>query len=247
MAGFEKKIALVTGAAQGIGLAIARKLAAGGAKVHCADINLEAAGKSCETLKSEGFSAEPLALNVSDRSSCEGAVDGIMKGDGRIDLLVNNAGITRDGLLMRMKPEDWDAVIGVNLSGAFHLTQAVIKNMIPNRYGRIVNVASVVGLMGNPGQANYVASKAGLIGLTKVVAKELASRNITCNAIAPGFIVTAMTEKLDDKQKEQMASIIPMKRMGSAEDVANAAAFLLSDEASYITGQVLSVNGGMYM
>ncbi len=160
---------------------------------------------------------------------------------------MNNAGITRDGLLMRMKPEDWDAVISVNLTGAFQLTQVATKPMINQRFGRIVNIASVVGLMGNAGQANYVASKAGLIGLTKIVAKELATRNITCNAVAPGFIITAMTEKLTDQQKEQMASIIPMERMGTAEDVARAVAFLLSEDACYITGQTISVNGGMYM
>jgi 3-oxoacyl-[acyl-carrier protein] reductase len=244
---FDGKIALVTGAAQGIGLAIAEALASDGAKVYGADINLESMAAGAESLKAKGGSVEAIQLNVADRSSCEKAVEAIMGREGRLDLLVNNAGITRDGLLMRMKPEDWDAVLGVNLTGAFHLTQAAVKVMIPQRFGRIVNVASVVGLMGNPGQANYVASKAGLIGFSKVVAKELASRNITCNAVAPGFIVTAMTEKLDEKQREQMASIIPMKRMGTAQDVARAVSFLLSDDAAYITGQVLSVNGGMYM
>jgi 3-oxoacyl-[acyl-carrier protein] reductase len=247
MGRFENRIALVTGAAQGIGCAVAELLASEGATVYGADINLEVMARSAEELKAKGLRVEPLQLNVADRASCEGAVQTIVDREGRLELLVNNAGITRDGLMMRMKPEDWDAVISVNLTGAFQLTQAATKPMIGQRYGRIVNMASVVGLMGNAGQANYVASKAGLIGLTKVVAKELASRNITCNAVAPGFILTAMTDKLTDAQKEQMASIIPMKRMGTAQDIARAAAFLLSEEAAYITGQTLSVNGGMYM
>jgi 3-oxoacyl-[acyl-carrier protein] reductase len=247
MGRFENRVALVTGAAQGIGFSIAEALAAQGAKVYGADVNLEGMTKAAEALKAKGLDVSPLALNVSDRASCEKAVETIIGESGRLELLVNNAGITRDSLLMRMKPEDWDAVLSVNLTGAFQLTQVAIKPMIGQRFGRIVNVASVVGLMGNPGQANYVASKAGLIGLTKVVAKELASRNITCNAVAPGFIVTAMTEKLDEKQRETMAAIIPMKRFGTADDVAKAVAFLLSEEAGYITGQVLSVNGGMHM
>jgi len=247
MARFENRVALVTGAAQGIGFSITEALASQGAKVYGADVNLEGMTKAAEALTAKGFDVSPMALNVSDRSSCEKAVEAIVAESGRLELLVNNAGITRDSLVMRMKPEDWEAVLSVNLTGAFQLTQVAIKPMIGQRYGRIVNVASVVGLMGNPGQANYVASKAGLIGLTKVVAKELASRNITCNAVAPGFIVTAMTEKLDEKQKETMAAVIPMKRFGTADDVAKAVAFLLSEEAVYITGQVLSVNGGMYM
>ena len=247
MGRFDDRIALVTGAAQGIGLAITEILASEGAKVYGADINLEVMSASAGTLKAKGLNVEPLQLNVADRASCEAAVQSVVDKEGRLELLVNNAGITRDGLLMRMKPEDWDAVISVNLTGAFQLTQLATKPMIGQRFGRIVNVASVVGLMGNAGQANYVASKAGLIGFTKVVAKELATRNITCNAVAPGFIITAMTEKLTDQQKEQMASIIPMRRMGTAEDIARAVAFLLSEDASYITGETISVNGGMYM
>ena len=247
MSRFDGKVALVTGAAQGIGLAIAEILACEGAEVFGADMNLDVLETSMLALRERGYKANALQLNVADRAACEKAVEEVVQKTGKLELLVNNAGITRDGLLMRLKPEDWDAVISVNLTGAFQLSQAALKPMISQRYGRIVNMASVVGLMGNPGQANYVASKAGLIGLTKVTAKELASRNITCNAVAPGFIVTAMTEKLNQQQKEQMASIIPMRKMGTAQDVARAAAFLLSDDASYITGQVLSVNGGMYM
>jgi 3-oxoacyl-[acyl-carrier protein] reductase len=247
MGRLESRVALVTGAAQGIGLCIAEVLASEGATVYGADVNLEGMARAAEGLGAKGLKVSPLALDVTDHTSCEKAVDEVVAASGRLELLVNNAGITRDSLLMRMKPEDWDAVLSVNLKGAFQLTQVALKPMISERYGRIVNVASVVGLMGNPGQANYVASKAGLIGLTKVVAKELASRNITCNAVAPGFIVSAMTDKLNDKQKENMFSIIPMKRFGTAEDVAKAVAFLLSEDSAYITGQVLSVNGGMYM
>jgi 3-oxoacyl-[acyl-carrier protein] reductase len=247
MGRYDNRIALVTGAAQGIGQAITELLALDGAKVYGADINLEVMTRTAEGLRAKGLNVEALQLNVADRPSCETAVQTILDGDGRLELLVNNAGITRDALMMRMKPEDWDAVISVNLTGAFQLTQIAMKPMMSQRFGRIVNVASVVGLMGNAGQANYVASKAGLIGLTKVVAREISSRNVTCNAVAPGFIVTAMTEKLDEKQKEQMTSLIPMKRLGTPQDVARAVAFLLSEDAAYITGQTLSVNGGMYM
>ncbi len=247
MARFSDRVALVSGAAQGIGLAIVERLAGEGARVFGGDLNLAGMTQSAQALSARGLKVVPLELNVSDRASCEAAVQVVSEQGGRLDLLVNNAGITRDALLMRMKPEDWDAVLSVNLTGTFNLSQAALKPMMAERFGRIVNIASVVGLMGNAGQANYVASKAGIIGLTKVTARELASRNITCNAVAPGFIVTAMTDKLTEQQKEQMASIIPMKRFGSAEDIARAVAFLLSDDAGYITGQTLSVNGGMYM
>jgi 3-oxoacyl-[acyl-carrier protein] reductase len=247
MGRFDNRIALVSGAAQGIGLAIAEQIASEGALVYGADLNVEGMGKTAESLKDKGLQVEPLQLNVSDRASCEAAVDAVLKRSERLDFLVNNAGITRDSLLMRMKPEDWEAVLSINLTGAFHLTQFAMRPMMSQRFGRIVNIASVVGLMGNAGQANYVASKAGIIGLTKVIARELASRNVTCNAVAPGFIVTAMTDKLDEKQKDQMASLIPMKRFGLPEDIARAVAFLVSEDAAYITGQTLSVNGGMYM
>lgn len=244
---FTNRVALVTGAAQGIGYRIAELLASEGAWVFAGDLNREALDRSVKALEEKGLKAEALALNVADRASCEAAVQGILQKAGRLELLVNNAGITRDALLMRMKPEDWELVLAVNLTGAFHLTQLAVKAMAAQRFGRIVNLASVVGLMGNPGQANYVASKAGIVGLTKVVAREMASRNITCNAVAPGFIVTPMTDVLTDAQKEQMAALIPLKRFGTPDDVARAVAFLLSEDAAYITGQTLSVNGGMYM
>jgi len=247
MGRLENRVALVTGAAQGIGLAIAEHLAAEGATVYGADVNAAQMEASAAALTERGLKVYALTLNVADRAACEKAVAAVTEKEGRLELLVNNAGITRDGLLMRMKPEDWDLVLNVNLTGAFSLTQAAVNVMVKQRFGRIVNVASVVGQMGNPGQANYVASKAGLIGFTKVVAKELAGRNITCNAVAPGFIATAMTEKLDDRQREAMLSVVPLKRTGTPEDIAKAVSFLLSEDASYITGQVLSVNGGMYM
>jgi len=247
MSRFVNRVALVTGAAQGIGFRIAELLASEGAWVFAGDLNREALDRSVKSLQEKGLKVEALVLNVADRASCEAAVQEVLSRAGRLELLVNNAGITRDALLMRMKPEDWELVLAVNLTGAFHLTQLAVKAMAAQRFGRIVNLASVVGLMGNPGQANYVASKAGIVGLTKVVAREMASRNITCNAVAPGFIVTPMTDVLTDAQKEQMAALIPLKRFGTPDDVARAVAFLLSEDAAYITGQTLSVNGGMYM
>jgi 3-oxoacyl-[acyl-carrier protein] reductase len=247
MGRFDGRVALVTGAAQGIGRAIVEALAADGARVFGGDVNLAGMEATAKELAAKGWQVDALQLDVSRRESCEAAIAAVLAKAGKLEILVNNAGITRDGLLIRMKPEDWESVLSINLTGAFHLTQLATKPMMSQRFGRIVNISSVVGLMGNPGQANYVASKAGLIGFTKVVAKELATRNVTCNAVAPGFIVTAMTEKLDEKQKEAMASAIPMKRLGTPEDIAKAVAFLASEDAAYITGQTLSVNGGMYV
>lgn len=244
---FENRIALVTGAAQGIGKRICEVLSSEGAIVYGGDIKEEELKKNEVELKEKNLIFKPLILNVADSKSCEEAVKTIVENEGKIELLVNNAGITRDNLLLRMKEEDWDLVIDINLKGAFNLTKFCAKHMISQKYGRIVNISSVVGLMGNAGQANYAASKAGLIGFTKVVARELAPRGITCNAVAPGYIVTPMTEALNEKQKEALINLIPLNRLGSVDDVAYCVAFLLSDQASYITGQVISVNGGMYM
>ena len=235
MGKFDGKTAVVTGASRGIGRAIAKKLAACGATVI---INYNG---------SEGGRADIFQCNVSDFAACEAFFKAVTEKYGRIDFLINNAGITKDGLLMAMKEEDFDSVIDVNLKGTFHCIRFAARQMMRQRYGRIVNMASVVGVAGNAGQANYSASKAGVIGLTKSAAKELASRGITVNAIAPGMIETDMTADLADKVKDEMMKQIPLKRFGQAEDVANAAAFLVSDEAAYITGQVLHVDGGMVM
>lgn len=241
------RIAVVTGASRGIGRSIALALAAGGAKIVAADISLE----GCQALVSElaGLGTEALAVqcNVAASDDAERLIDAAVEKFGRVDILVNNAGITRDGLLMRMKDEEWDAVLTVNLKGAFICTRAASKVMSKQRYGRIINIASIVGQMGNAGQANYCASKAGLIGLTKSNARELARRTITVNAVAPGFIATDMTEALPEKVRQELAAQIPMERLGSADDIANAVLFLASDNSAYITGQVLAVNGGMYM
>jgi 3-oxoacyl-[acyl-carrier protein] reductase len=185
--------------------------------------------------------------NVTVTADVENMIDAAVTAFGRVDILVNNAGITRDGLIMRMKDEDWDAVLGVNLKGAFVCTRTAFKVMSKQRYGRIINIASIVGQMGNAGQANYCASKAGLIGLTKSNAREMAKRNVTVNAVAPGFIATAMTDALSEKVREELAAQIPLERLGSADDIANAVVFLASEASAYITGQVLAVNGGMYM
>lgn len=244
---FENRVAFVTGAAQGIGKTISELLSAEGAIVYGGDVNEEALKKTEADFSQKGLTFKPLVINVSDSKSCEERVKQIVEKEGRLEFLVNNAGITRDTLLIRMKEEDWDLVLDINLKGAFLLTKLAAKTMMGQRFGRIVNISSVVGLIGNAGQANYCASKAGLIGLTKVVARELASRGVTCNAVAPGYIRTPMTEALDEKQKEALKSLIPLARLGTADDIANAVAFLLSDDASYVTGHVLSVNGGMYM
>jgi 3-oxoacyl-[acyl-carrier protein] reductase len=235
---------MVTGGAAGIGKVTAENFARQGAKVAICDVNTEA-GEA--TTKELGPEASFTQVDVADSASVSDWVETAMDRYGQIDVLVNNAGITRDGLIMRMKEEDWDAVINVNLKSAFNCIKAVSKIMVRQKSGRIINLASVVGVMGNPGQANYVASKAGMIGLTKTVAKELGSRGITVNAVAPGFIETDMTAVLSEKAREAMLSIIPLQRAGTPQDVAEAIMFLASDSAAYITGQVLHVTGGMYM
>jgi 3-oxoacyl-[acyl-carrier protein] reductase len=244
---FEGRVALVTGASRGIGEAIARRLASEGADVIAAARTSEALEKVVAGIRSGGGKASTLALDLADPASIEAGVKSALAERGQVDVLVNNAGVTEDNLLLRMSKETWDRVIATNLTGAFLLTQTVAKAMLRRRYGRIVNVTSIVGLMGNAGQANYSASKAGLVGLTKSVARELGSRNITCNAVAPGFIATAMTEKMTPAARESLSGQIPLGRLGSPDDVAAAVAFLASDDASYMTGTVLNVSGGLYM
>jgi 3-oxoacyl-[acyl-carrier protein] reductase len=239
------KIALVTGASRGIGRAVARGLAAQGAVVAAGARGTHAEEAVAEIVASGGR-AEALSLEVTDASSVEAAVSDIVARHGRLDILVNNAGIARDQLMLRMKRADWDAVIATNLTAAYTCSQAVLRPMIKQRGGRIINIGSVVGQMGNAGQANYAASKAGLIGLAKAMARELASRNITVNVVAPGMIDTDMTRAISAEAREAWAGQIPLGRLGTHEEVACAVCFLASDEASYITGQVLSVNGGMY-
>lgn len=241
------KIALVTGAARGIGKAIALTLAERGADVAIVDLNLDDCREVASGIERLGRRTLALQGSVTNSSDVEEFVQKVSDEFGRIDILVNNAGITRDTLLMRMKEEDWDAVINVNLKGTFLCTRVVSRIMMKQRYGRIVNISSVIGLRGNAGQANYGASKAGIIGFTKSVARELGSRNITVNAIAPGFIVTNMTEVLPDNVKAKLMEQVPLGRLGEPGDVANAVAFLVSDEASYITGQTIAVDGGMVM
>ena len=242
------KIAVVTGASRGIGRAIAVKLAAEGAVVIINyNRSKDEAEKVKEQIEASGGQVKLIQCNVASFESCEKMFEEVMKEFGRIDILVNNAGITKDGLLMKMSEDDFDAVVDTNLKGAFHCIRFVSRAMIRQRSGRIINISSVSGVLGNAGQANYAASKAGVIGLTKSAAKELASRGITVNAIAPGFIKTDMTDVLSDKVKENIAASLPMGSMGTTEDVAKAAAFLASDGARYITGQVLRVDGGMAM
>jgi len=242
----KSRVALVTGGARGIGRTIAERFAVEGAHIALCDVDLEGARAAAEELAGD-VEVRAYPMNVADEKSVGDAVAGIISDLGKIDILVNNAGITRDGLLMRMKRGDWDAVLAVNLTGAFNVTRAVVRTMMKARYGRIINIASVVGLVGNPGQANYSASKAGLIGLTKTTAKEFASRNITVNAIAPGYIETEMTVNLPEAAKQAFLDNIPMNKPGTPGDVAGTAVFLASDDASYITGQVICVDGGMVM
>jgi 3-oxoacyl-[acyl-carrier protein] reductase len=248
MAGrLDGKVALVTGASRGIGREIARRLAAEGATVYAGARDAAKLAEVVGEIASAGGKAQAVALDVADRASVEAAIKSIVEAAGRLDVLVNNAGITRDNLMLRMKAEEWDQVLATNLTGTFLCTQAVLKPMIRQRAGRIVNVTSVVGLTGNAGQANYAASKAGIVGLTKSVAREVASRAITVNAVAPGFIETDMTGAMTDKAKEAITGSIPLGRVGQPADVAAAVAFLASDEAAYITGQVLGVDGGFHM
>lgn len=241
------KTALVTGGGQGIGREIALALATDGADVAVCDVNIEAAQKTAADIEGKGRKSLAVKANVAASAEVASMVDQVAERFGRIDILVNNAGITRDGLILRMKEEDWDLVLDINLKGAFNCTKAVLKYMTKQRGGTIINIASIVGAMGNAGQANYVASKAGMIGLTKTIAREYANRGITANAVAPGFIDTAMTQALPENVRQELAKQIPMGKLGTPEDVANAVRFLASPWASYITGQVIHVNGGMYM
>jgi 3-oxoacyl-[acyl-carrier protein] reductase len=241
------KVALVTGAAQGIGRAIALLLARNGADIVVSDINLEKAEETAKEIEGAGQRAMAIRVDVANSEEVERMVQTILERFGHIDILVNNAGIARDRLILRMTEEDWDAVLNVNLKGTFNCTKAVVRHMSKQRSGKIVSIASVVGEMGNAGQANYSASKAGVIGFTKTVAREFAQRGINVNAIAPGYIETPMTDILPEKTKEELKRLIPMDRLGRLEDVAEAVLFLVSEASSYITGQVLNVNGGIYM
>jgi len=241
------KVALITGGARGIGQAIALTFAREGADIVVADVNLEIAQKTALEIEGLGRKALALEMDVTNYDKVEEGINKILDKMGKVDILVNNAGITKDNLLLRMSQADWDAVINVNLKGTFNCIKAVTRPMIKQRSGRIISIASIIGLMGNPGQANYAASKAGIIALTKTVAKELASRNINANAVAPGFIQTEMTAKLPEDIKKKMLEAIPLAKLGTPQDVANTCLFLASDESSYITGQVITIDGGMVM
>jgi 3-oxoacyl-[acyl-carrier protein] reductase len=243
----EGKVALVTGGARGIGKSICERLADEGAKLAIVDIMLETAQGTADEFKAKGVEAEAFSADVSKFEDAEATVAKVVEKFGKVDILINNAGITRDTLLMRMSEDDWDLVIKVNLKGTFNFTKAVCRPMMKARTGKIVNIASVVGRMGNAGQANYSASKAGVIGLTKTTAKEFATRGIQVNAVAPGYIQTDMTGKLSDAATEAFMQVIPMKRAGSPEDVANVVYFLCSADSDYVTGQVINIDGGMLM
>ena len=241
------KVAVVTGAAQGIGKTIVLLLAEKGASLVLCDINLEAAEETAREIEERGGKCLALKSDVSNFQDAEKIIKQAVVHCGSIDILINNAGITKDNVLLRMKEEEWDQVIAVNLKGTFNFTRAAIKVMMRKKRGKIINIASITGMMGNAGQANYSASKAGVIGFTKAIAREYADRGITVNAVAPGFIATAMTDAIPEKEREELIKQIPMKKLGTPEDVANAVYFLASDEASYITGHVIGVNGGLYM
>jgi len=240
-------VALVTGAAQGIGKAVALLLARNGADIVVSDINLEKAEETAKEVQTLGRKALAMKVDVAKLGDVEKMVGAILAHFGKVDILVNNAGIARDKLILRMTEEDWDAVLNINLKGTFNCTKAVVRHMSKQKSGKIVSIASVVGEMGNAGQGNYAASKAGVIGFTKTIAREFAQRGINVNAIAPGYIETPMTDALPDKVKEELKRLIPMDRLGKPEDVAEAVLFLVSESANYITGQVLNVNGGIYM
>ena len=244
---WNERVALVTGASQGIGKACAIALAEAGAKVVLAARNVDKLNETAAEIAALGAEATVVPMDIADQPQIAAAFAQVKEKYGRLDILVNNAGITRDGLVMRMKRDDWDAVIAANLTGSHLCIQQALPIMLRARWGRIINITSVVAQTGNPGQANYIASKAGLIGLTKAVAQEVASRSITVNAVAPGFIATAMTEKIQDAARERLLQMIPLGRLGTDRDVAVAVRFLASEEAGYITGHVLNVNGGMYM
>jgi len=244
---FEGRVSIVTGASQGIGEAIALDLAAEGAMVVLVDVQKEKLEAVARAIVDAGGRADVHVADVTDTARTQQVAEAVAAAHGRIDHLVNNAGITRDALLVRMREEDWDLVLRVNLKGVFNFSKAVLRTMVGARYGRVVNIASVAGLMGNAGQVNYAASKAGVIAFAKSMAREVAGRGITVNCVAPGFIATAMTDALPEDAKKAFQDIIPMKKFGLPKDVASAVRFLLSDDASYITGQVISVNGGMHM
>ena len=243
----EGKVAVVTGAAQGIGQEIATRLALNGANIVVADLDVDRCKETVDLVKKTGREARPFKVNVASLDEVKSMADGALKEWGHVDILVNNAGITRDNLLMRMKEEDWDLVLKVNLTGTFNCIKALVPSMSKQRFGRIINISSIVGAIGNSGQANYAASKAAVIGLTKTVAREYAGRMVTVNAVAPGFIDTAMTKQLSEEIKAALLNQIPCRRLGQPSDVAEAVCFLASEGAGYITGQVLHVNGGMHM